>query len=96
MVSPSGPSPLVGPFPPLTPPAPGGATGFLSIAWALTKLGSEDAHILATAASLGCGILYPWNAKLGYLSPGLPVKYPMHYVPEVLVLALAVANALAF
>ena len=32
--------------------------------------------------------LYPWNAKFGYLSPGLPTKYPMHYVPEVLMAAL--------
>ena len=30
----------------------------------------------------------PVNAKFGYLSPGLPTKYPMHYVPEVLMAVL--------
>ena len=43
---------------------------------------------VALAMSVACGALYPWNAKFGYLSPGLPTKYPMHYVPEVLMAVL--------
>ena len=42
--------------------------------------------------SVGIGILYPWNAKFGYLTPNLPLKYPMHYVPELLMLSLSVAG----
>ena len=33
-----------------------------------------------------------WNAKFGYLSPDLPLKYPMHYVPEGLMLFLSLAG----
>ena len=42
------------------------------------------------ALSFAVGAIYPWNAKFGYISPGLPVKYPMHYVPEILMVALTV------
>ena len=35
------------------------------------------------------GVCYPWNAKFGYFTPNLPLKYPMHYVPELLMLALS-------
>ena len=49
-----------------------------------------EALPIATAVSFACGALYPWNAKFGYISPGLPVKYPMHYVPEILMVALTV------
>ena len=49
----------------------------------------EDAVPVALAMSVACGALYPWNAKFGYLSPGLPTKYPMHYVPEVLMAVLS-------
>ncbi|KAH8053682.1 NADPH-hemoprotein reductase [Aureococcus anophagefferens] len=33
-----------------------------------------EALPIATAVSFACGALYPWNAKFGYISPGLPVK----------------------
>ena len=49
----------------------------------------------ALATSVGIGILYPWNARFGYLTPNLPLKYPMHYVPECLMLALSLAGAVA-
>ena len=42
--------------------------------------------------SVGIGICYPWNAKFGYFTPNLPLKYPMHYVPELLLLGLSVAG----
>merc|ERR1719311_1256944 len=38
------------------------------------------------------GLIYPWNAA--YISK-LPVKYPMHYVPELLMAGLTVAGLLA-
>ena len=47
---------------------------------------------VALAMSVACGALYPWNAKFGYLSPGLPTKYPMHYVPEVLMVRRGVPD----
>ena len=36
--------------------------------------------------------MYPWNAA--YISK-LPVKYPMHYVPEALMAGFSVAGILA-
>lgn len=42
--------------------------------------------------SVGIGIVYPWNAKFGYLTPNLPLKYPMHYVPEALMAGLSLAG----
>ena len=34
--------------------------------------------MIATAVSAGIGLVYPWNAKFGYLTDGkLPTKYPM-------------------
>ena len=102
------------------------------------KLSVEDAVPVATAFAFAVGVVYPWNAKLGYLTPGLPVKYaaaasksrfsffyrrrlrgvspcpprrrrdppppvstecprryPMHYVPEVLMFGLTVAGVAA-
>ncbi len=38
------------------------------------------------------GLVYPWNAA--YISK-LPVKYPMHYVPEALMAGFSVAGILA-
>ncbi|CAH0377920.1 unnamed protein product [Pelagomonas calceolata] len=68
----------------------GSSCAFLTIVYLVKfKLATEDAVPVALAMSVACGALYPWNAKFGYLSPGLPTKYPMHYVPEVLMLALS-------
>jgi hypothetical protein len=36
-----------------------------------------------------------WNAKYGYLTPGLKLKYPMHYVPEFLMLGLTLGGVAA-
>ena len=49
---------------------------------------------VALFCSAAIGVLYPWNAKFGFLTPGLPLKYPMHYVPEALMLGLTVAGIL--
>jgi len=58
-------------------------------------------HLEATIAakamlglSAGIAFLYPFNAKFGYLSQ-LEVKYPMHYVPEVLMAGMTIAGVLA-
>merc|ERR1711935_183896 len=67
----------------------GSSSAFLTIVYLfLFKLSTEDAVPVATAMSFVVGAVYPWNAKFGYLSPGLPTKYPMHYVPEVLMAVL--------
>ena len=67
----------------------GSSCAFLGLVYTLyTKVPVAEALPIATAVSFACGALYPWNAKFGYLSPGLPTKYPMHYVPEVLMAVL--------
>ena len=69
----------------------GSSCAFLGLVYTLyTKVPVAEALPIATAVSFACGALYPWNAKFGYISPGLPVKYPMHYVPEILMVALTV------
>eukprot|EP00961_Rhodomonas_salina_P085217 1144163-Rhodomonas_salina.2 len=52
-----------------------------SVVWgislgAIYHLPPHLAHKFALVMTLGVGILYPWNAKFGYLSPGLNPKYP--------------------
>ena len=47
---------------------------------------------LLVAYNAMIGLVYPWNAA--YISK-LPVKYPMHYLPEVLMAGLTVAGVLA-
>merc|ERR1712167_251624 len=74
----------------------GSAVGFMIAIAAILKLPTSDAHPLALLYSVACGVLYPWNAKFGSLTSGLPVKYPMHYVPELLMLGLTVAGVLAY
>jgi len=50
---------------------------------------------VALAWITAVGILYPWNAKFGYLS-SQDAKYPMHYVPEVLIAGFVVMGALEY
>ena len=60
---------------------------------AMQSLPQETNLQIATAVSAGIGLIYPWNAKFGYLTDGkLPTKYPMHYVPEVLMTVLTGAG----
>jgi len=67
------------------------------LAYALTLLPTETAVKIALASTVLIGFLYPYNAKFGYMTgSGFPaVKYPMHYVPEVLMAGLTIAGALA-
>jgi hypothetical protein len=53
---------------------------------------------ISLATTVATALLYPYNAKFGILSKGLPLKYdgfPNHYVPEVMMGALAVAGCIA-
>jgi len=52
-------------------------------------LSLEEAVPVCTYSSLACGILYPWNAKFGWITKGLEIKYPMHYFPEAIMAVLA-------
>ena len=67
------------------------------LCYCLTQLPTELAVKVALATAVLIGVLYPFNAKFGYLTgEGFPtVKYPMHYVPEALMLGMIVAGALA-
>ena len=61
-----------------------------AICFALYKLASFDATLaaqIAVASTAGTAILYPFNAKFGYLDK-LPVIYPKHYEPEILMAGL--------
>lgn len=70
----------------------GESVAIVAMCFLLKNVPTELAVQVATAVSLAIGILYPWNAKFGYLTPGLKLKYPMHYVPECLMLGLTVAG----
>ena len=49
-----------------------------SLIAAMQSLPQETNLMIATAVSAGIGLVYPWNAKFGYLTDGkLPTKYPM-------------------
>jgi len=62
--------------------------------YSVLNLPSETAAKAMLGLSAGIAILYPFNAKFGYLSQ-LEVKYPMHYVPEALMLGMTIAGVLA-
>ena len=47
---------------------------------------------VALWASAGCGLLYPWNAKFNLMKHNFSIKYPMHYVPEVLMAGLTLVG----
>ena len=70
----------------------GQSCAWLGLVYAVHKLPQSEQLPICTGVALACGILYPWNAKYGYLSKGLKVKYPMHYVPEVLMAVLTVGG----
>jgi hypothetical protein len=75
----------------------GESVSLFALCYAVTQLPTDLAVKICTLSSLAIGILYPWNAKFGYLlGSGFPaLKYPMHYVPEVLMLVLTAAGFLA-
>jgi hypothetical protein len=56
------------------------------------KLETSDAVQVCTALSILVGILYPWNAKFDLTGDKFVVKYPMHYVPELLMTVLSLSG----
>ena len=71
----------------------GQSATILALCYGASLLPTQDAVKVGTALSVGIGLLYPFNAKFGYLTDGkLPTKYPMHYVPEALMLSLSLAG----
>ena len=72
--------------------ARGSSTAWLGLAYAVGQMPTAAAAKLCTAVSFVCGVLYPWNAKFNLIGEKLDVKYPMHYVPEVLMGLLTVSG----
>ena len=72
--------------------ARGSGVAILALVYALFQMPLDAAVKLSAIYSLAVGIVYPWSAA--YLLK-LPVKYPMHYVPEVLMAVLSLCGALA-
>ena len=67
-----------------------------AICFTLYKLASFDATLaaqIAVASTAGTAVLYPFNAKFGYFDK-LPVIYPKHYEPEILMAGLVAAGVL--
>ena len=72
----------------------GHAATIAAASYALFALPAEIGHKVAWAWTAGIALLYPYNAKFSALSSYAP-KYPMHYVPEVLMGTFLVLGALA-
>ena len=72
--------------------ARGSSTAWLGLAYAVGQMPTAAAAKLCTAVSFVCGVLYPWNAKFNLIGEKLDPKYPMHYVPEVLMGLLTVSG----
>ena len=51
--------------------------------YAINQMPAEAGAKVLLVWTAAVAVLYPYNAKFGYLSKIEP-KYPMHYVPEVL------------
>ena len=62
--------------------------------WALTKLDTEDAFKIAMAWVAGIAIACPYNAKFDIFGT-YKEKYPMSYVPQILMPALLAAGFIA-
>jgi len=72
----------------------GQAASIATVVYCMQNMEPKVAAQAMLGLSAGIAVLYPFNAKFGYLSQ-LDVKYPMHYLPEMLMLSLTVAGVLA-
>jgi hypothetical protein len=61
----------------------GASTSLLAAVYAINQMPAEAGAKVLLVWTAAVAVLYPYNAKFGYLSKVEP-KYPMHYVPEVL------------
>merc|ERR1711939_1119184 len=73
----------------------GSSVGFGTTVFLVNQVPTAMGVQVATAITLAIGILYPWNAKWNMIGEKLPVKYPMHYVPEVLMAVLSAGGLYA-
>ena len=77
----------------------GQSVSLLGLCYCVSQLPTDQAVVVGATTSLAIGLLYPWAAKFGYIyGDDFPkVKYPMHYLPEFLMLAFTVVGGyLAF
>ena len=61
------------------------------LSYAVYNLPTDIAVKLAVATTIGTAVMWPFNAKFGYFEK-LPVIYPKHYEPEILLSALILAG----
>jgi hypothetical protein len=71
----------------------GSSIGFLGLVYALQAVPTAAAASIGLATSFACGVAYPWNTKFNLLKDNLSAKYPMHYVPEVIMAVLTLIGA---
>ena len=69
----------------------GASTSLLAAVYAINQMPAEAGAKVLLVWTAAVAVLYPYNAKFGYLSKVEP-KYPMHYVPEALMLSLSLAG----
>ena len=71
----------------------GHAATLFAAAYALwISADTEMAPKIALGWVAGIALLYPFNAKFGIFSKEYKPKYPMHYVPEILMTGLLIAG----
>ena len=71
----------------------GSSAGFGAAVYAMSLLAANQAAQVAFYLAAAVAVLYPFNAKFNLFKDNLSVKYPMHYVPEVLMATLTLLGA---
>ena len=73
----------------------GSSIGFALCLYSMSLLAANTAATIAFYLSAGVALLYPYNSKFNLFKDGVSgsLKYPMHYVPEVLMAALTLIGA---
>jgi hypothetical protein len=61
--------------------------------YAMSLLAANQAAQVAFYLAAAVAVLYPFNAKFNLFKDNLSIKYPMHYVPEVLMATLTLLGA---
>ena len=72
----------------------GQSVSLLGLCYCVSQLPTDQAVVVGATTSFAIGLLYPWAAKFGYIyGDAMPkVKYPMHYVPELLMLGFTLVG----
>ena len=70
----------------------GASAAMAGCVWATRNMPEATAVRLATYLTLAVAVLYPYGAKFNLFKNNLSCKYPMHYVPEVLMAVLSLAG----